>query len=299
MKQIQLNKEVNISNVVHGVWRLSEWGLNDAQIIQLVEQCRELGIDTFDHADIYGNYMCEELFGNALKQAPELNKSIKVVSKCGIKLLSSNRPSHYIKHYDTSYEHIIWSADNSLKKLQRDNLDVLLLHRPDPFINPEEVARAFDQLKAQGKVKAFGVSNFLPSQFNALQSYLDFKLVTNQIEISVAALHEFDNGTIDHCQEHRIHPMAWSPLAGGAIFTAETHRFLTIRNVLHKIGKQYDASIDQIMYAWLLAHPVGIVPIIGSGKIERIKAAVEAQHITLTRQQWFELWTASKGQTVP
>jgi len=299
MKQIQLNEEVSISNVVHGVWRLSEWGLDNAQIIQLVEQCLELGIDTFDHADIYGNYMCEELFGNALSQVPALNQKIKVVSKCGIKLLSSNRPKHYIKHYDTSYGHIIWSVDNSLRKLQKDNLDVLLLHRPDPFIDPEEVARAFDQLKTQGKVKAFGLSNFLPSQFTALQSYLDFKLVTNQVEISVAALQEFDNGTIDHCQEHRIHPMAWSPLAGGAIFTAETHRFLTIRNVLHKIGKQYDASIDQMMYAWLFAHPVGIIPIVGSGKIERIKTAVEAQNIPLTRQQWFELWTASKGQTVP
>lgn len=299
MKQIQLNDEVSISNLVHGVWRLSEWRMSDQDIIKLVEDCLALGIDTFDHADIYGDYTCEELFGKALAQVPELNNKLKIVTKCGIKLMSQNRPKHYIKHYDTSYEHIVWSAENSLKMLKRDQLDVMLLHRPDPFINPEEVAKAFDKLKSEGKVKAFGVSNFVPSQFNALQSYLGFKLVTNQIEISIAALHEFDNGTIDHCQEHRIHPMAWSPLAGGAIFTAETHRFLTMRNVIHKIAKQHEVRTDQIMYAWLLAHPIGIIPIIGSGKMERIQAAVEALDIELTRQQWFELWTASKGQTVP
>ena len=221
------------------------------------------------------------------------------MTKCGIKLLSHNRPDHYIKHYDTSYDHIIWSAENSLRKLQRDNIDVMLIHRPDPLINPEEVAKAFTELRQSGKVKEFGVSNFRKSQFNALQSYLDFRLVTNQIELSVAALHEFDNGTVDHCQEHRIHPMAWSPLAGGTIFSAETHRFLTVRNVLHKIGKKYGVSIDQIMYAWLLAHPVGIIPIVGSGKIERIKSAVGAQNIQLTKQEWFELWVASKGENVP
>ena len=299
MKQVKLSEEVSISNIVHGIWRLTEWHMSDQEIIKLVEECVELGIDTFDHADIYGDYICEELFGNALSQSPELNNRIKVVSKCGIKLLSQNRPDHYIKHYDTSFDHIIWSAENSLKKLNRDNLDVLLIHRPDPFIDPEEVARAFNQLKEQGKVKEFGVSNFLPSQFDALQSYLDFPLVTNQIEISVAALHEFDNGTIDHCQQHRIHPMAWSPLAGGAIFSAETHRYLTIRNVLHKISKQLDASTDQVLYAWLLAHPVGIIPIVGSGKLERIKKAVAAQNIKLSRQQWFELWVASKGENIP
>lgn len=299
MKQVKLSEEVSISNIVHGIWRLTEWRMSDQEIIKLVEDCYDLGIDTFDHADIYGDYMCEELFGNALSQAPELNRNIKVVSKCGIKLLSQNRPDHYIKHYDTSFEHIVWSAENSLKKLRRDNLDVLLIHRPDPFINLEEVAKAFSLLKEQGKVKEFGVSNFLPSQFDALQSYLDFPLVTNQIEISVAALHEFDNGTIDHCQQHQIHPMAWSPLAGGAIFSAETHRYLTIRNVLHKISKQLDASTDQVLYAWLLAHPVGIIPIVGSGKLERIKKAVSSQEIKLSRQQWFELWVASKGENVP
>ena len=298
MEQINLSEKVSISRLVHGVWRLADWNYTENQIVELVEQCLELGIDTFDHADIYGNYSCEELFGKALAGNNALKEQLKIVTKCGIKLTSDKRPDHYIKHYDTSYQHIVWSAENSLKMLGVDTLDVLLIHRPDPFINTHEVAAAFSHLREQGKVKEFGVSNFLPSQFKALEAALDFELVTNQIEISCVALHEFDNGNIDLCQELGMPPMAWSPLAGGSIFGAQTHRMLTLKNVLHKIGDTHEAGIDQIMYAWLLAHPVNILPVIGSGKIDRIKAAVEAQNIQLSRQEWFEIWVASRGEGV-
>lgn len=299
MERIRLSNEVEISKVVHGMWRLTEWNYSHQDLIGFVEQCLEMGIDTFDHADIYGDYTCETLFGNALGQVPELNQKLKIVTKCGIKLLSGNRPDHYIKHYDTSFDHIVWSAENSLKQLQREQVDVMLIHRPDPFMNPEEVAKAFTKLREEGKVKEFGVSNFLPSQFNTLQQFLDFPLVTNQVEISVAALQEFENGVIDQCLQKRMSPMAWSPLAGGAVFSAETHRILTLKNVLHKIAKSLDSSIDKVMYAWLAAHPVNIIPIVGSGKIERVKSAVDAMHIKLSRQQWFEIWVASQGENVP
>ena len=299
MKQVQLNDTLSISRLVQGMWRLTEWNHSPQDTIRFVESCLEMGIDTFDHADIYGMYTVEEQFGNALMQAPELNKKIKIVTKCGIKLVSENRPQHYIKHYDTSYDHIVWSAENSLKQLKRDCIDVLLIHRPDPLINPHEVAEAFSKLREEGKVKEFGVSNFLPAQLDALQAHLDFRLVTNQVEISVAALQEFDHGTIDLSQEIGMPLMAWSPLAGGTIFSGETHRFLTIRNVLHKISDAFGVTIDMIMYAWLLFHPADIIPVIGSGKIERVKAAVAAMDIELSRQQWFELWVASKGQNVP
>ncbi len=299
MERIKLSEQVDISQIVHGMWRLTEWNYNNQQIVRFVEECLEMGIDTFDHADIYGGYTCETLFGNALASNPSLNAKLKVITKCGIKLLSPNRPSHQLHHYDTSYDHIIWSAENSLKQLKRDNVDVLLIHRPDPYMNPAEVARAFTKLREEGKVKEFGVSNFLPSQFNTLQSYLDFSLVTNQVEISVACLDQFENGTIDQCLEKRFPPMAWSPLAGGSVFTAETHRFLTIKNVLHKIGKQLDISIDQVMYAWLLNHPANIIPIVGSGKIDRVKKAVDSLGVTLSTQQWFEVWIASQGKNVP
>lgn len=299
MERVKLSENVALSRIVHGMWRLTEWNFSKEQIVAFVEQCLEMGIDSFDHADIYGDYSCETLFGEALAANPSLNQKLKIVTKCGIKLLSQNRPQHYVKHYDTSFEHIVWSAENSLKQLKRDNIDVLLIHRPDPLMNPEEVARAFSKLRQEGKVKEFGVSNFLPSQFNALQQYLDFPLVTNQVEISVAALQEFENGVIDQCLEKKLPPMAWSPLAGGAIFTAETHRFLTIKNVLHKIAKQLDTSVDRVMYAWLLVHPSNILPIVGSGKIERVKSAVDAMEVKLSRQQWFEIWVASKGANVP
>lgn len=299
MNQIELSDEVSLSRIVHGMWRLPEWSMTSDEVRGFVEDCVALGIDTFDHADIYGDYMVEQLFGKAMKEAQNLNQKIKIVTKCGIKLVSKNRPNHYIQHYDTSFEHIVWSVENSLKMLNRDSIDVLLIHRPDPLNNPNEIARAFSKLKEEGKVKEFGVSNYLPGQLDALQSHLDFQLVTNQVEISVAALQEFDNGTIDLCQEIGIPPMAWSPLAGGSIFKGDTHRMLTLRNVLHKISDQHEVGIDQVMYAWLLKHPANIIPIVGSGKLERVQAAVNALNIDLTRQQWFELWVASKGQNVP
>ncbi|WP_268122157.1 aldo/keto reductase [Roseivirga pacifica] len=298
MEQIKLSNEVSISRLVHGVWRMTEWNMQPKDTVQLVEKCLELGIDTFDHADIYGDYQCEEMFGKAMELAPELNDKIKIVTKCGIQLVSQKRPKNYIKHYDTSFEHIVWSAENSLKMLKRDNVDVLLIHRPDPYINPEEVAKAFNKLKEDGKVKAFGVSNFLPAQFKALQAHLDFPLVTNQIEVSVAAHQEFENGNIDFCQENGLRPMAWSPLAGGAIFTAQTHRFITLKNVLHRISDHMGVPIDQVMYAWLLQHPIGLIPVVGSGKIERIKSAVAALDVKLSRQQWFDIWVASRGEGV-
>lgn len=294
-----LNQDLNISKMVHGVWRLADWNYSNKEVEELVEGCLELGIDTFDHADIYGDYSCEALFGEALKNRNDLKEQMKIVTKCGIKLISEKRPDHRIKHYDTSFDHITWSAENSLKMLGVDVIDLLLIHRPDPFINTHEVARAFSKLKEEGKVKAFGVSNFLPEQFKALQAALDFPLVTNQIEISCVTLKEFDNGSIDLCQELNIQPMAWSPLAGGAIFNAQTHRMMTLKNVLHKISDQHNTTIDVIMYAWLLAHPVGIIPVIGTGKLERIKAAYSALDIHLSRQEWFEIWVASRGESVP
>lgn len=299
MERVRFSEKVEVSRIVQGVWRLSEWQMSKEQLVSFVEECLELGIDTFDHADIYGDYSCESIFGEALAAHSSLNQKLKIITKCGIKLLSPKKPEHYIKHYDTSYEHITGSAEASLKNLKRDNIDVLLIHRPDPFMNPEEIARAFTTLKEAGKVKEFGVSNFLPSQFDLLQSYLDFPLVTNQIEISALCLDSFENGTLDQCMAHRIAPMAWSPLGGGAVFTAQTHRILTIKNVLFKISKQLDIPADQLMYAWLLSHPAGILPVTGSGKIKRVKRAVEALNTSLTRQQWFEIWVASLGRNVP
>jgi predicted oxidoreductase len=299
MERVKLQEDLEFSRMVYGMWRLAEWNMTTQEIIARIEGCLELGITTFDHADIYGSYTCEERFGEALAQKPELRERMEIVTKCGIRLVSPNRPANRIKHYDTSKEHIIQSVNQSLKNFRTDTIDLLLIHRPDPLMNPEEVAEAFAELKKEGKVRHFGVSNFLPSQFDMLQSYLDVPLVTNQVEVSVAHLTQFDNGTIDHCLRNRIKPMAWSPVAGGRIFTSDEERYVRLRGTLSAIAKEVNAaSVDQVMYAWILQHPAQMLPIIGSGNFERVKSAVQALEIKLTRQHWFEIWRSSLGRDV-
>ncbi|MDF1510216.1 aldo/keto reductase family oxidoreductase [Robertmurraya sp. DFI.2.37] len=299
MERVQLNEDLSFSRLIQGLWRLNEWSLSDEELLSLIEECLELGITTFDHADIYGGYQNEALFGKALALKPSIREKIELVTKCGIKLVSKARPEHEIKYYDTSKEHIVMSAENSLRNLKTDYLDVLLIHRPDPFIDPCEVAEAFTRLNEAGKVKHFGVSNFTPSQFEMLNSYLPFPLITNQIEISASQLQPFQDGTIDQCLQKRVAPMAWSPLAGGGIFSGEDEKSVRIKKALQEVGEELEiAEIDKIMFAWLLLHPAKIMPIIGSGKIERIKAAAESLQIVMTRQQWFKIWIASTGQDV-
>ncbi|WP_416828358.1 aldo/keto reductase [Ectobacillus polymachus] len=300
MERVQLTENISFSRMVQGFWRLAEWDMSKEEILSFTEQCIELGITTFDHADIYGDYTCEALFGEVLKSKPSLRDSMQLVTKCGIKLLSEKYPKRTVKHYDTSKEHIIASVESSLQKIGTDYVDVLLIHRPDPFMDPAEVAEAFTKLRQEGKVLAFGVSNFLPSQFEMLSAYLDFPLVTNQIEISVMQLEHFANGTIEKCQEKRIHPMAWSPLSGGRLFSDRSRNTQFIKNDLSKVGKEIGAaSFDQVMYAWLLAHPAGIIPINGSGKIERIRSAVKATKLSMNRHQWFEIYESAVGHEVP
>ncbi|MDP7980946.1 aldo/keto reductase [Bacillus sp. WLY-B-L8] len=300
MERIQMAQNLEFSRIIQGFWRLAEWNMTDQELLTFIESCMEMGITTFDHADIYGDYTCEALFGKVLQLKPNLRNNMEIVTKCGIAPPSPKFPERYVAHYNTSTEHIIKSAEQSLKNLNTDYIDVLLIHRPDPFMNPAEVAEAFSRLKQEGKVRQFGVSNFLPSQFNMLSSYLDFPLITNQIEVSVMQLEHFEKGTIEQCQEKRISPMIWSPLTGGEIFKGESERTLRLRHTLQKIATDFDiAEIDSIMYAWLLAHPANMLPIVGSGKLERVKTAVEATKLTLDRQQWFTILESSNGHPVP
>lgn len=299
MERINLNDSLGLSRLVFGVWRLADWNMSADQTKELIEQNLELGITSFDHADIYGDYTCEELFGRVLSQSPELRSKMEIITKCGIKLISQNRPNHKIKYYDTSTAHIIASAEQSLKNLSTDHIDLLLIHRPDPLTDPEEVAEAFRRLKAEGKVLHFGVSNFSPIQFDMLNSYLDEPLVTNQVEISGLCLDQFKNGTIEHCQLHNIAPMAWSPLGGGSVFSGQNEQVVRVREVLQQWSEEKGKSMDQLLFAWLLGHPARIIPILGTGKIERVEKAIDALQINLTRQEWFELWQASEGEEVP
>lgn len=299
MEYINVTENLKLSRIAHGHWRMLDWKLTKKEVSNLIQACLDLGITTVDHADIYGNYDCEKYFGDVLSLKPSLRKELQIITKCGIKLISQNRPKHKIKHYDTSKEHIINSVENSLKNLQTDYIDILLIHRPSPLMNPQEIADAFNTLKKQGKVLNFGVSNFKPSQFSMLNSYLDFPLVTNQIEISPMCLEHFELGTIEQCQEYRIPPMAWSPLSGGKFFTCQQKRTTRICQTLEKLKEELNLdTIEQVIYSWLLTHPAKIVPIVGSGNINRIKHAVEALKTPLSTEQWFEIWQSSIGKDV-
>jgi predicted oxidoreductase len=276
------------------------WHLSDVELLDLIHACVDLGITTFDLADIYGDYASEGIFGRALALEPGLRERIQLVTKCGIKLVSDYRPEHRLKHYDTSQEHILASAEHSLRKFHTDRLDLLLIHRPDPLMDADEIAGAFSQLRASGKVLHFGVSNFSPAQFDLLASRLDFPLVTNQVEISVLETDLLHDGTVDQCQRLRIAPMAWSPLTGGRLFGDGDPQAVRVRQALVEVGEQLGgATLDQVALAWLLRHPARIVPILGSGKLERLRRAAGALEYELSRQQWFTIWTASKGHEVP
>jgi len=290
---------INLSRITLGFWRAREWNYSIQQLNTLVTQSIESGVTSFDHADIYGNFECETIFGNILKDNPSIRKQIQIVTKCGIKLLSPQFPETQIKHYDTGKEHIIKSVNNSLKNLNTDYIDLLLIHRPDPFMNADETAKAFYELKKTGKVLHFGVSNFLPHQFSMLQSRLDFPLSTNQIEVSVLCTEHFDNGNVDYLQEKRVSPMVWSPFAGGRIFWDNSDQAIRVRNILNELAAKYQTGIDAIANAWLLVHPVNFIVVLGTGKIDRIKSAIKGMEIKLTREEWFKIWIASKGNEVP
>ncbi|MDM5102167.1 aldo/keto reductase [Aeromonas salmonicida] len=284
------------SRLIMGYWRLMEWQLSPAALLDLMKYHLDLGVTTIDHADIYGGYQCEEAFGNALRLEPSLRDRMEIVSKCGIALTA--KPEHALNHYNTGKAHIIASAEDSLRKLATDHLDLLLIHRPDPLMDADEVADAFISLKQAGKVKHLGVSNFSARQFELLQSRLPFPLITNQLEISPLNQSTTLDGTLDLCQQLRIKPMAWSCLGGGRLFDGQEYALLRaeLEQIRHEVGAQ---NIEQLVYAWVMMLPSQPLPLIGSGKRERIASAVAAESIALTRQQWFRIRKAALGYDVP
>ncbi|MCX6303592.1 MAG: aldo/keto reductase [Bacteroidetes bacterium] len=300
MNRIKLTKELELSRIVHGHWRLAEWKISDRELLKLTEQAIESGVTTFDHADIYGNYQCEELFGNAISLKKGLRKEIEIVTKCGIKLKSDKFPDRKLKTYDYGFDHIVSSVNNSLKNLRTDYIDLLLLHRPAPFFDPETVAHAFSELKKSGKVLHFGVSNFNPQQFEMLNSYTSELLATNQVEISPYCLEQFDNGNIDYFLKEKIKPMAWSPLAGGRLMNPSDEKGRRIVQALHEVAEELAVeATDKIIYCWLLKHPASIIPVVGTGNIERIKNAAAAGQIEMSHEQWYKIYIASTGNDLP
>ena len=302
MKKIALHKTdshalIDSSRLIYGCMRISGDNTQEdkSRGKYAIEAAIEAGYNHFDHADIYGGGQCESLFGELLKQNPKLRDDIIITSKAGIR----RNP----QHYDFSHDYLTQSVNNSLTRLNTDYLDLFLLHRPDYLFNAEQVAETFKQLKASGKVKHFGVSNFKPSQVALLQSAMDEPLLVNQIEINIHNISSLLDGTLDQCQQLGITPIAWCPMGGvaypawGNTFTIEDEKRITIE--INRQAEKYQCQAWQVILAWLLKHPANICPIIGSTTPERIKAATEALTIEYSHQDWYHLLEARNGYPQP
>jgi len=300
MEKVKLVEGLEFSRIIHGQMRILDWNMSTQELLKFTEQIMELGIDTFDNADIYGNYSCEDLVGKALALKPGLREKMTIVTKCGINILSNKFPHKKIQYYDYSFDYIIQEAENSLKNLRTDYIDVLLLHRPSDILNPEDVAKAFGKLRKEGKVRYFGVSNFLSHDVSMVQSYLDEKLVTNQIEISPYRIIHFENGNMNYCLEKRLKPMAYCPMADGRLVVPTDEKSERIVKVLNEVAEELNVDgIDKVIYSWLFSHPSKIMPINGSGKIDRIKRTVDALNVKMSIEQWSRIFVASRGVVLP
>jgi len=288
--------KTTFSPIIAGTMTWGTWGknLDKKQMATLIHSCLENGIDTFDHADIYGGHTTEESFGHGLVESGVARADMKLISKCGIKYPSENRPMT-IKHYDYTPEYIIWSVDTSLKNLQTDYLDLLLLHRPSPLMNGEEIAEVVTQLKRDGKILDFGLSNFTPTQTDLIQKHT---LVSyNQIQFSLTHHVAMTDGCLDDMQLRNIRPMAWNPL--GSIFREDIPQTQRIKTLLEKLESKYGVSGDVILIAWILKHPSQILPVCGTTNPDRIKEIMKATTLEMELEDWFALWVESRGERVP
>ncbi len=287
---------LEVSNIISGTMGWGAWGhnLNVTEMENLIKTCFESGINTFDHADIYGGYSTEADFGKAFLKSEIKRSDVFFISKCGIQYPSEKRKIA-LKYYDYSKEYIIKSVETSIKNLNAEYLDLFLLHRPSPLMRVNEISSAIDQLKIQGKIKAFGVSNFEFSQIQLLKSNCEIEW--NQIEFSLTNNKSAFNGLLDQLSINKIKAMAWSPL--GSYFKAKDEKSKRIEKALKPLMEKYAASEDQLLLSWIMNHPLKIFPIIGTTKKERIKAAIEALKINLEKSDWFSLLVASQGHKVP
>jgi predicted oxidoreductase len=294
MNRVKLSSEVSISQLVYGMWRLTDDPNHSTETtLKKVHSCLEQGITTIDQANIYGAYTAEEEFGKALKLEPSLRDKIEIVSKCDIIWPAGRFANRRVKHYDTSPAHINESVERSLSDMHTDYLDLLLIHRPDPFMDHHETGAALDALIDSGKVRSVGVSNFRPWDFELLQSAMKHRLVTNQIELSVSNHEPFVNGDVSFLQRHNKVIMAWSPLGGGSLFSGGE-----IADVLNNMAEKHSSDTASVAIAWLLAHPAQIVPVLGTNNLDRIANISQALAVDLDREDWYEIYTAALGREV-
>ena len=296
MNRINITKDISFSRIVYGMWRLSDDSDTSAKHVQAkIEACLAQGITTMDQADIYGGYEAEEVLGVALQAAPALKDQIEIVTKCDIVAPAGRHANARVKYYDTSAQHISASVDASLKLMNIDTIDTLLVHRPDPMMDHHETGKYLDGLIAAGKVRSVGVSNFKLHDWSLLQSAMSNTLVTNQIELSVTAHDGFTNGDVAYLQERNVPIMAWSPLGGGALMTGTG----PVQDALQSVADAHGVDTGAVAVAWLLAHPAQIMPVMGTNNISRINSLSDALKVKMDRQTWYEIYTAALGNEVP
>src|ERR1051325_3928647 len=312
MDTIPLTGSLQASRLGYGCWRiLGPEGIEpnrerETAARKAIAAAYETGFTLFDHADVYADGAAEKIFGEVLKEVGGMRERIVITTKCGIRRKGVPHPDSPYR-YDFSAEHIIKSCEQSLKRLRIDTIDIYQLHRPDYLMEPAEVAGAFTRLKQQGKVREFGVINFKPHQLSSLQRACPFPLIVHQVEISLAKLDCFEDGTLDQCLAEKITPLAWSPLSGGRlaatlptdINSREPARRIGLRETLDDIARDYGVSRTIVALAWLLKHPARIIPILGSTKPERIREASQAYKLQLSRDEWYRLMEAARGERLP
>lgn len=296
MRTVELSKDFFVSAVVQGFWRLDGWKLSADELVNFMKACIERGVTTFDTAEIYGGTLCESLMGEAFARDKTLAKKIQLVSKMGI--YKKTLPSGDFGYYNTTYNQVVESCKESLKRLNLEKLDLYLIHREDPCFDPWETARALKDLKKEGLVGQVGVSNFDPFKFDGLNKVMGGELVTNQIEWNPICFEHFDSGMMDYLTANQIHPMIWSPLAGGRLFGQGDELCDKAMAKIREIAKRHNEEPETIVYAWLMYHPVGALPISGSNKLARLDLVIKALEVKLEHYEWYEIYAASGQQTL-
>jgi predicted oxidoreductase len=287
--------KTKLSPIVAGTMNWGVWdkNLSVSEMESMIQLCLENNITTFDHADIYGSYTTEAQFGKAFIESKIDREKMQLISKCGIQLISDNR-NNTIKHYNYDKNYIIWSVENALKNLQTDYLDVFLLHRPSPLMQADEIAEAIEKLKSEGKILDFGLSNFTSSQTELIRQKTAVSY--NQIQFSATHFEPMIDGSFDYMQVHKIQPMSWNPL--GSVFREDNEQTRRLKILLAKLVDKYHFGADTILLSWILQHPAKVIPIAGTVNVARIQSLMKATTLQLPTEEWFAIWTASRGKEV-
>ena len=285
-----------LSPIISGTMNWGVWdkNLTNKEMESTIQLCVENKITTFDHADIYGSYTTEADFGKAFKASKISREKVQLITKCGIQMIAENRKNK-IKHYDYSKEYIIWSVEESLKKLKTDYVDVFLLHRPSPLMQADEIAEAVEKLKSEGKIIDFGLSNFTSSQTELIRQKTEVSF--NQVQFSATHFEAMTDGSFDYMQMHKIRPLSWNPL--GTVFREDTKKTRRLKKLLSTLVEKYHLGSDTLLLAWILKHPAGVIPIAGTVNVARIQSLIKAVELDLDKEDWFAIWTESMGNDVP